>query len=257
MIVFFTGTGNSRYVAQYLAVQLGDSFVDAGKLIQEGTTAALRSNTPWVFVCPTYAWQIPHIFRDWIRSGDFRGSRAVYFVMTCGGGIAKAEKSNNDLCLQKAFLHMGTIGVVMPDNYIAMYDTPTPQEAEKIRLAAHTDLDAIAACIDSGMPFEAVKHGPLDGLLSSLLNKMFCTGMVKADKFFATEACTGCGSCVTACVCKNITLIAGHPRWEKNCIHCMACICSCPQNAIEYGKKTSGRIRYLCPSYDREGKNRQ
>ena len=30
----------------------------------------------------------------------------------------------------------------------------------------------------------------------------------------------------------------------KNCTHCMACICYCPKEAIEYGKKSKGKPRY-------------
>ncbi|WP_414731746.1 4Fe-4S dicluster domain-containing protein [Anaerococcus sp. NML200537] len=29
------------------------------------------------------------------------------------------------------------------------------------------------------------------------------------------------------------------------CIHCSACISKCPRSAIEYGKKTRGKKRYL------------
>nr|WP_264291386.1 MULTISPECIES: hypothetical protein [unclassified Dorea] len=28
------------------------------------------------------------------------------------------------------------------------------------------------------------------------------------------------------------------------CTHCMACICYCPAEAIEYGKKSVGKPRY-------------
>lgn len=42
----------------------------------------------------------------------------------------------------------------------------------------------------------------------------------------------------------NIQLIDGKPVWGKNCTHCMACICYCPQEAIEYGKKSVGKPRY-------------
>ena len=34
------------------------------------------------------------------------------------------------------------------------------------------------------------------------------------------------------------------PVWEKHCTHCMACICYCPAEAIEYGRKSVGKPRY-------------
>ena len=42
----------------------------------------------------------------------------------------------------------------------------------------------------------------------------------------------------------NITLRGGRPVWGKACTHCMACICYCPAEAIEYGKKSRGKPRY-------------
>jgi len=42
----------------------------------------------------------------------------------------------------------------------------------------------------------------------------------------------------------NIHLENGKPVWGKNCTHCMACICYCPKEAIEYGKKSKGKPRY-------------
>ena len=87
MIVYFTGTGNSRYCAQMLADKLDDEIVDAFHFIRNGIPAELISGKPWIFVAPTYGWQLPRIFVDFIRSGSFLGSKDAYFVMTCGSEI--------------------------------------------------------------------------------------------------------------------------------------------------------------------------
>ena len=53
MIVYFSGTGNSRYAAALLADRLGDDLLDAGAWIKEKKRADLTSDKPWVFVGPT------------------------------------------------------------------------------------------------------------------------------------------------------------------------------------------------------------
>ena len=98
MIVYFSGTGNSRYCAQYLAHELDDEILDAGHYIRHGIAADLISGKPWVFVCPTYAWQLPGIFDQFIRAGDFKGSAEAYFVMTCGDDIGNAAAYIKPLC---------------------------------------------------------------------------------------------------------------------------------------------------------------
>lgn len=48
MIVYYTGTGNSRYVAQRFAAALGDDLITANEYIKNDTPADLHSDRPWV-----------------------------------------------------------------------------------------------------------------------------------------------------------------------------------------------------------------
>ena len=73
--------------------------------------------------------------------------------------------------------------------------------------------------------------------MSGPVNPVFYRFFVKAEAFRATDSCIGCGKCVELCPLNNIRLENGRPVWGKNCTHCMACICYCPKEAIEYGKR--------------------
>ena len=79
MIYYLTGTGNSRWAAQLLADHLHDTAEDAAPALKSGLAPSLQSEKPWVFVCPTYGWQIPHVFADLLRRTGFDGSRKAYF----------------------------------------------------------------------------------------------------------------------------------------------------------------------------------
>ena len=61
------------------------------------------------------------------------------------------------------------------------------------------------------------------------------------------NACISCGRCAVSCLTHNIKLKNGKPVWGDNCVHCMKCICDCPEGAIEYGKASLGKPRYHCP----------
>lgn len=54
------------------------------------------------------------------------------------------------------------------------------------------------------------------------------------------HSCVGCGLCERVCPLGNIALEGGKPAWRGTCTHCMACICRCPAEAIEYGKHSEG-----------------
>lgn len=249
MIVYFTGTGNSRYCAQMLSDRLGDELTDSFHFIRDGVGAELASQRPWVFVSPTYAWRLPRIFMEFIRSGHFSGSREVYFVMTCGSEIGHAAGGNRALCAEKSLCYKGTMQVVMPENYIALYNAPEEAEAQKIVDSARPTLEKAIDCISAHQDFPAPTAGVVDRLKSGIVNPVFYRFIVKARPFTASNACIGCGKCVQNCVLGNIKLREGKPVWGDRCTHCMACICFCPAKAIEYGKASVGKPRYRCPPY--------
>ena len=244
MILYYTGTGNSRYAAELLGHRLNDTVRDCTPFMQGGTTPRFHSVTPWVFVCPTYAWQIPHIFADFLTRCHFSGSRQAYFVMTCGGEIHNAPETNRKLCTRLGLEYMGTAEIVMPENYIAMFNAPQPDEARKIVVNAEPSIECAIAAIQSDRHFASPRSNLYDRFMSSAVNPLFYPLFVKANAFTVSSACIGCGQCVRRCPTNNITLHDGKPVWGKDCTHCMACICYCPAEAIEYGKKSLGKPRY-------------
>jgi ferredoxin len=254
MIVYFTGTGNSRYIAQMIADKTGDQIVDAGECIKESRKSALTSDRPWVFAAPTYAWRLPRVFVDYLLRSSFAGSKEAYFVMTCGDDIGNAGKDIQKLCTKKSFTYMGVFPSLMPENYVAMFDVPDKEKAAKIIKAAEEKLQNAIPFITKREPFPTARIGFSDCLKTAVANPMLYRFVVKAAPFYTTDACVGCGKCAQHCPLNNITLIDGKPRWGKSCTHCMACICKCPTKAIEYGNRSKGKPRYQCPEYVKGGR---
>ena len=249
MIVYYTGTGNSRYCAQALSDHLKDSLVGAFPFIRGGKPAELTSERPWVFVAPTYSWRLPRVFRDFIRSSHFSGSQDAYFVLTCGEDIGNAAAYHQALCLEKGLRCRGTLPIVMPENYIAMFSAPSPDQARSILAAARPILEQCAAWIRDNRDFPPIKAHALDRLKSGMINTLFYQFNVKASPFTVSENCISCGKCESVCPLGNIHMSNGKPVWGSHCTHCMACICGCPAEAIEYGRKSIGKPRYQCPPY--------
>ncbi len=200
-------------------------------------------------MAPTYGWQLPRIFAEFIRSGSFAGSRDAYFIMTCGSEIGNAGAKIKPLCTQKELNYKGVLQVVMPENYIALFEAPGQEEARKIIAAASPTLENGAACIREGRDFPPSKEGVIEKLKSGMINAAFYRFIIKAKPFTVSDACVSCGKCADVCPLSNIRLEEGKPIWGARCTHCMACICGCPTSAIEYGKASRGKPRYQCPTY--------
>ena len=229
MILYFSGTGNSEYAARRISTETKDKLMNLGERIRSRDFSGIHSDTPWVVAAPTYAWRIPRVLEEWLKNTELRGNKNIYFVMTCGGNIGNAGRYLKKLARSKGLDYRGCAQIVMPENYIAMFTTPTREEAAGIIRGSLRAID------------EAARQ------ISSIVNILFYPMFVHAKKFQATNACTSCGKCAVICPLNNIHLKNGTPVWGKNCTHCMACINRCPTQAIEYGNHTKTLPRYTCP----------
>ena len=244
MVLYYSGTGNSKYIAKCIASALETDCLNLNERIKTGDTSSVQTEENVILVTPTYAWRIPHIVSGWLGKAELVGAKRIWFVMDCGSEIGNAAKYNRELAAQKALTYMGTAQIVMPENYIALFPAPDKQEAKAIVENAKPAIRSIIDCIRNGMEFPAPRNNLYDRFMSGAVNPIFYKGIVKADAFTVSDACIGCGKCVQLCPLNNIRLDKDKPVWGSNCTHCMACICYCPKEAIEYGKRSVGKPRY-------------
>ena len=162
MILYFSGTGNSKYVAKRIADALGDALVNLNDRIKSGDTSPVETGERVIIVTPTYAWRIPRVVRDWLLKTELHGAKNVWFVMTCGSEIGNADKYNRELCTEKGLSCMGTTQIVMPENYIAMFSAPKTDEARKIVAQAEPSIDQAIAAIQRNQPFAPTRNNLYD-----------------------------------------------------------------------------------------------
>lgn len=244
MIIYFSGTGNSAYVAKKIAEIIGDESLDLFAKIRNKDYSPLKSDKPFIVSAPTYSWRIPHILREYLEKTPLEGSKKIYFLMTCGDDIGNAEKYLKKLCVQISKEYMGCGVFRMPENYIAMFTASNKEQASRIIAKQADKIEAAAKVIASGEKLDTVEVNLAGKFKSGIVNTAFYALCVSAKKFYATDACISCGKCEKLCPLANISIVGGKPQWGKNCTHCMACICKCPQEAIEYGNKSQGKNRY-------------
>lgn len=92
MILCFSGTGNSRYIAKKIAVELQDEIVDVNAKIKAVDYSPIKTGENVVVVTPTYAWRIPRIVSDWLSKTKLLSAKRIWFVMNCGSEIGLIEK---------------------------------------------------------------------------------------------------------------------------------------------------------------------
>jgi ferredoxin len=135
----------------------------------------------------------------------------------------------------------------MPGNYILMYESPSGEKREQILAAADEQLDRIITAVKNSTK-STLPFSPFAWLIHALAYPRFASHVHEDDrKFSVSDACTSCGTCRAICPAGNIDLVDGRPVWKHRCELCCGCIHLCPEGAIQAGKKTAGRTRYLNP----------
>ena len=81
MIFYFSGTGNSRFIAKRIQEKTGDEMYSLNEAIKQKKIFSGKTPETAVFVVPAYAWRIPEIVETWIRKSKFDIGMKAYFVI--------------------------------------------------------------------------------------------------------------------------------------------------------------------------------
>ncbi len=243
MIFYFTGTGNSLYAARALAGE-GEEVVSMIEATRAGTFHyVLKENEPLGFVFPVYFYTVSDPVLNFVRNLTVGSATFVYAVIPCGanigpaGGFLKSELKKRGLELQRVD------APVVPDGALIFYDIDSPDELQKKLKAASEALASIRQAIGR-REANVIKGSP--ALAKACLAAYHAFQGTKP--FHADDTCIHCGKCAGICPAGAIRMVEGRPVWEKKkCFKCCGCINRCPVSAIQYGRKTASRGRYVNP----------
>jgi ferredoxin len=247
-IFYFTGTGNSMMIARDLAAQLGNG-TEITSIPQAIHKEIVLSSECIGFIMPVYFWGMPLMVEDFIKKLAMGKAKYIFAVVTFGGKPGSTLYQIDDLLKQKGVELSAGFEIQLPENYIPLYNLPSPAEQENQIKNGKIKIREIAEMISSRQKHEINQDstGFIIRILSVLFHKRSAKFHKDAAKFWVTEKCNDCGTCKLICPVQNIRLDDGRPRWGNKCEQCLACIHWCPTQAIEFGEKTLNRKRYRNP----------
>ena len=234
VIFYFSGTGNSKFIARMFAQKMGFDCVDIEEAKQ---AAAWVSKADTVAFCyPIYGSTPPRPMREFVAAHKslFDGKQLIIFCTQLLGSGDGAR------CLTD---HMKGVGCrviyaehfLMPNNVNNLFFLPiTGDKRDKKYCAdAKKKKDRVCEDIQKG---RVVLRGfnPLSKLLG-LSQRAFMPGIEarSTHKVYINENCTRCGLCTQTCPVGNLILTQDRMAPQGNCMLCYRCTNLCPQRAIK------------------------
>lgn len=274
MILWFSGTGNSRFVAEQLSAELGERLTELRLNVASTPIKLTDEDKVVIWVFPVYSWGVPPYIRTIIKNIKFEMSEnecpidiCHHLVLTCGDDCGLAPEMWRRDIGKRGWQTGGTFSVTMPNNYVCMsgFDVDsTDVETRKLQ-EAPTRIKEISVKIKTFSDstriekIDDVVRGRFPWIKTKIIYSWFVRHAMSPKGFHHTSDCISCGKCASVCPLRNIEMRQDaeadssgrkrkYPHWGENCAFCLGCYHICPRHAVMYGNATRKKGQYFNPS---------
>lgn len=244
IVLYFSGTGNSEFIAGQFAIKMGaechsiEERIDFKKLLGLADTVAV--------VYPIYGSCVPRIMREFVdlHMDEFKAKKLIIFCtqMVFSGDGAKAFARLIPGC-EEHILYAEHFN--MPNNICNFPLFPMAKKGLVTKpKKAVKRLDKICRDIRNGV---IKKRGW--NIFSALLGRTQNVAYPKIEEkarhsFHADASCIKCGLCVRICPMDNLEIVNGQVIQKGNCTICYRCVNACPKQAATVYLKGKPKRQY-------------
>ena len=244
MLFYYSGTGNTKKAAQFVANRLEDTCIDIETAIaEEHYQYQLKDDERLGFAIPVYFGNVPAIVQEFLSKLKVQTGEHYYcyLLMTDGGMAFKAPERFSWMLLKSGLTINAIFEVVTYDSSGIAWKNETI-DWDQLRREVETQTAFIAEQIFDRTTGNHYKQQILSGLATASMKLIYQA--IQTSRFHVNEKCTQCGLCAKNCPTHSIEMANGHPKWiNPHCMLCMRCVHHCPVEAIDiFG--TPGKPRY-------------
>jgi len=278
-VYYFSGTGNSLFVARDIAGRIEGKLIAIPLAIKEGNIHPEGDFLGIVF--PVYHQGLPNIITRFIDKLDKLNEKYIFAACTYGDSPGISLEYLDEVIRKKGGTLSAGFAIRMPYNYITpslvlkdffrsfklrdinpdrcqrMYDDWKKRIkyiSEIIKSRKKEKIETADRAIEKMVDFFNLRETLQKKIWLKITNFQGSTALSFRDSiqlmdygFQWDERCKGCNTCFKICPVDNIIMENNRPVWQHHCEQCFACLQWCPQKAIQFSKRTSFSKRYHHP----------
>lgn len=246
-IYYFSGTGNSLFVAKELQKRIPDanlipivSLLDQDVIETKGKTIGI--------VFPVHALTIPIVIKKFLRKADLGSAEYVFAVATRLGTVFRGFEKIDQLLKKKHKSLNSHFVLNMYNNECrhGIYKVPSESDILSLEKIVLEKLDFIQDIVNKKSisrekDLDYTVETSDNQITNYFLEKVVLLGMTVVEYvggvnyFYTDTKCNGCGTCEKVCLSKKIKMTDKKPIWQKSvlCYMCFACLNYCPKESVQ------------------------
>ena len=145
MIIYFSGTGNTRWAATTLSEKTGEKLIDITDIAGTDVSYKLEEGERLGFCFPVHGWRPPLIVRNFIRRLSIINAEGHYCYVLCTTGDNVGEAVDIfERDLKRIGVHLDSaFSLIMPESYVGLpfMDVDTRDKEKQKKEKATEDLE--------------------------------------------------------------------------------------------------------------------